>query len=230
MVSKQQLNQIASYVRDFLYESAEKSDQEWLEDFPRAADHRWQHTLNVVANAEAILAGEQASPTQVAAVRVASLMHDVSMFVCDHSIHGQVSADMASEYLLDMQLDEDFVSRVSQAIAEHGTSFGDLPPQEQGEQFTWEGKVLVEADILDKLGASTVANGLMYLGKQEKLNFEARQELREGPTFERAEFFKDYFWTDTGKQMAERRLSFFLEFLDRLEEEVVEYDMPAWSN
>jgi HD superfamily phosphodiesterase len=229
MLTEAELNQIAYYVKDFLYESVNSSDQEWVRTFPRAADHRWQHTLNVVANAEEILLGESADEEIVSVVRVAALMHDISMFTCDHSIHGQVSADMASEYLLTHDFSPDFVSRVSTAIAEHGTDFGDLSPSEQGEQFSWEGKVLVEADILDKLGVSAITNGLMYIGKQGKLNFEARDELLNSATYDRADFFKNYFWTETGRQMANRRFLFFEEYLDRLKEEVIDSDMPKWG-
>jgi HD superfamily phosphodiesterase len=229
MIKNDDLLMIAEYVREFLHESVETSEQGWVKSFPRAAEHRWQHTLNVLENAEKILGGEGSSDEDVAVVRVAALLHDVSMFTCDHSIHGQVSADMATEFLRDNGFDLEFVNRVSRAIAEHGTDFGDLPPSEQGDQFSWEGKVLVEADILDKLGASTIANGLMHLGEQHKLNFEAREGLLNGPTFKRANFFKDYFWTETGKRIARRRFSFFQDFLDRLEEEVVEYSLPGWE-
>ncbi len=229
MFSNNDLLMIAEYVRDFLSVSAETSEQEWVKSFPRAAAHRWQHTLNVLRNAEMILEGEGAADEDIAVVRVASLLHDVSMFTCDHSIHGQVSADMTIEYLTEKGFDSIIINRVSLAIAEHGTDFGDLPPAEQGEQFSWEGKVLVEADILDKLGASAITSGLMQLGEQQKLNFEARTSLLNGPTFKRADFFKDYFWTETGKQMAERRFGFFLEYLDRLQEEVVEDNLPNWD-
>ena len=225
MIDNNKLQMIAEYVRQFLLDSVEISEQEWVKSFPRTADHRWQHTLNVFENAERILNGENTPDDKAAVVRVAALMHDVSMFTCDHSIHGQVSADIATEFLEEKGFDPDFVNRVSQAIAEHGTDFGDLPPSDQGKQFSWEGKVLVEADILDKLGASAITSGLLYLGEQHKLNYEARKELLDGSTFKRADFFKDYFWTKTGKKMAKRRFSFFLEYLDRLQEEVVEQNL-----
>jgi HD superfamily phosphodiesterase len=109
-------------MREILYyESAKSSDQEWLKTFPRAADHRWQHTLSVVANAAEILSGEDAAEEVVAVVRVAALMHDISMFACDHSIHGRASADMARDDLTGKNFSLDFVERVSTAIAEHGT-------------------------------------------------------------------------------------------------------------
>ena len=43
---------------------------------------------------------------------------------------------------------------------------------------------------------------------------------------ERAAFFRDYIWTETGKKMAEQRFGFFLKFLDQLGQEVVESSMP----
>lgn len=229
MVTPDQLAMIAEYVRDFLYDSFERCDEPWVSEFPRAADHRWQHTLNVYSNAEKILVGEGVEDDRADVVRVAVLLHDVSMFICDHSVHGQVSAGMAEKYLTGQGVDEDFIRRVSRAVAEHGTDLGDLPPDEQGLLFSWEGKVLLEADILDKLGASAVTSALLYLGKSDQLNFEARKALLESPAYQRAEFFKDYVWTNTGRKMAERRFSFFLKFLDQLQEEVSTGSMPAFS-
>lgn len=228
MISHNQLDEIAKFVKNYLFETAETSDQEWLKSNPRAAEHRWQHTLNVVANAEQILEGEGATDEDWSIVRAAALLHDVSMFTCDHAVHGQVSADIAADYLENKGFDKSFIQTVTQAVAEHGTDFGDLPPEEQGEQFSWAGKILVEADILDKLGASAVTSALLYLGDQKKLNFEVNRELFKGLAYERATFFKDYFWTNTGKKMAQHRYAFFNEFLARLKEEVLESEMPEW--
>lgn len=229
MITNDQLYEIAEYVRTFLFDSVKESEQAWVQSFPRAAEHRWQHTLNVLANAEQILEGEGADVNQAMIVRAAALLHDVSMFTCDHSIHGQVSADLAREYLEEQDYDPTFIEDVCLAVAEHGTDFGDLPPKEQGEQFSWAGRVLIEADILDKLGASAVAGALMYLGEGSKLNFEAYGELIDGPAYHRATFFKDFLWTATGRRMGERRYGFFLEFLERLQEEVIEENMPTWD-
>jgi HD superfamily phosphodiesterase len=198
MITKDQVLEIGTFVKDYLKESAASSDQERLKSFPRDADYRWQHTLNVLANAEKILEGEGASEEQASVVRAAALLHDVSMFTC-----------------------------VSKAVAEHGTDLGPIPPDEQGELFSWEGKVLLEADILDKLGASAVTNALLYLGKQGYFSHEVGRDLANGSAFERADFFRDYIWTTTGKRLAEERFSFFLEFLARLKEEVVEVERPA---
>jgi len=227
MITKDQVQEIGTFVRDYLKESAASSDQEWLQSFPRAADYRWQHTLNVLANAEKILAGEGANEEQASVVRAAALLHDVSMFTCDHTIHGRVSAEIAEEYLSKHGYPDSFVQKVSKAVAEHGTDLGPIPPDEQGELFSWEGKVLLEADILDKLGASAVTNALLYLGKQDCLSHEVSHDLAEGSAFERADFFRNYIWTATGRKIAEERFSFFLEFLARLKEEVVDVEIPT---
>lgn len=215
---------LCTFVRQYLEETAAGREQEWVHRFPRAAEYRWRHTLNVLRNVEKIMDGEGADDDVADVVRVAAILHDVSTFVCDHSVHGWVSADIAEEYLREQGYPEEFVVRVAHAIAEHGTDFGTLPTEEQGALFSWEGKVLVEADILDKLGASAITSGLLYLGKQDKLPHESRAALAEGPVMERAAFFKDYLWTETSKQLAEERFGFFVEFLEQLAEEVVEVE------
>ena len=226
MITDDQFMQICDFTRQYLKETAAKSEQEWLKSFPRAAEHRWQHTLNVLHNAEMILDGEKADQDKKDIVRVAVILHDISMFVCDHHIHGRVSAEIAETYLLEEGYPKDFVAKVTRAIAEHGTDLGPLPPEEQGKLFSWEGKVVLEADILDKLGASTITDTLLILGAKDQLGFECRGELSNGRAMERAAFFKDYIWTETGKSMAEQRFGFFLKFLDQLGQEVVESSMP----
>jgi HD superfamily phosphodiesterase len=226
MLTDEQFHQLCQFTRTYLNDSVAKSEQEWLKDFPRAAEHRWQHTLNVLRNAERILAGEGVSDERADVVRTAVILHDVSMFVCDHEVHGRVSAEIAEKNLTELAYPKDFVERVTRAIAEHGMDLGPLPPEEQGALFSWEGKVVLEADILDKLGASAITDSLLSLGKKDKQGFEGRKELAEGRAMERASFFKDYIWTETGKKLAEQRFSFFLKFLEQLGEEVIEISNP----
>jgi len=61
MMTDDQFAQICSYTREYLKETAAMSEQEWLKRFPPAAEHCWQHTLNVLHNTEMILSGEQQS-------------------------------------------------------------------------------------------------------------------------------------------------------------------------
>jgi uncharacterized protein len=213
---------VCIFVQNYLKESAATSEQEWLKSFPRSAEYRWQHTLNVLRNAEKIITGEKTDEPEAEVIRFAAVLHDVSMFVCDHEVHGRVSAEIAKQYLQDQGYPTDFVEKVSLAVEEHGSDLGLLPIDEQGKVLSWAGKVLIEADILDKLGASTIATSLLMSGARGKLNHECRQELMQGSAMQRALFFKDYIWTRTGKKLAKDRFNFFLKFLDQLAEEVVE--------
>jgi len=227
MITDQQFTHLCDFTQQYLKKTASECKDAWLENFPRAADHRWQHTLNVLRNAETILAGEGADNDTAAVVRVAVILHDISMFVCDHEIHGRVSAEIAEKHLLEQGYPKEFVDMVTRAVAEHGTDLGPLPPDEQGALFSWEGKVVLEADILDKLGASTITDTLLSLGKKDRLGYECRKELSQGRAMERAAFFKDYIWTETGRHMAQQRFAFFQKFLEQLAGEVVESSAPS---
>jgi uncharacterized protein len=222
VISKEQFDEVRTFVKHYLQESFMKSEEEWKERFPRSAEYRWQHTLNVLQNAEKIIAGEEIDEPQADILRFAAILHDVSMFDADHKVHGKVSAEISEKYLLDQGYETEFSKQVCLAVAEHGTDLGPIPPSDQGKQLSGVGKVLIEADILDKLGASAITSALLMLGEEGKLNHECRLALAEGIAMQRAVFFKDYIWTETGKKLAEQRFSFFQKYLDQLMEEVVE--------
>ena len=70
MLTDYQFHHLCTFVGQYLEETAATSEQEWVRDFPRTAEHRWQHTLNVLRNAERILAGEGAADDVADVVRV----------------------------------------------------------------------------------------------------------------------------------------------------------------
>jgi putative nucleotidyltransferase with HDIG domain len=222
----EQLQAVKVFVHRYLQESFSNCDRKWKQRFPRSAEYRWQHTLNVLRNSEKIIAGESVGEAQADILRWAAILHDVAMFDSDYEVHGQAGAEIAQKYLLEQGYRTDFVNQVCQAVAEHGTDLGPVSPAEQGKLLSWAGKALIEADILDKLGASAVTSALLTLGLDGKLNHECHAELLEGIAMQRANFFKDYIWTDTGKKLAEKRFGFFQNYLEQLTEEVVETEMP----
>ena len=163
MLTQQQFDEVCEFTHGYLRESGSKRDQRFLKEFPRSPEYRWQHTLNVLRNAERILQEEELDQSIVDVVKIAAVMHDISMFVCDHTIHGQVSAEIAEKYLKDQGFADDFIQSVVRAIAEHGVDFDTLTPEEMGSRFSLAGKLLIEADVLDKFGASAVTNALLVL-------------------------------------------------------------------
>ncbi len=227
MLMQQQFDEVCEFTYRYLKESASKNNQGWIKDVPRSAEYRWQHTLNVLQNAERILQEEKFDQSIVDVVKVSAVMHDISMFACDHTIHGQVSAEVAEQYLTDQGFSNDFIHSVAQAIAEHGVDFDTLTPEEMGTRFSLEGKILIEADLLDKFGASAVTNALLALGKKGLLPSECRNALNESPQLQKAKYFKEYIWSETGKKMRDNRFSFFVAFLEQLSQEVVETTKPG---
>lgn len=221
MLTKEQLGQIADYTRQYLYDTGAKRDEERMKRTPRSPEHRWQHTLNVLRNAEQILAGENASDESMGIVRVAVLMHDISKFTCESVAHAQVGAEVAQKYLTEQGYPKEFVEKVALVIAEHGKDFGSISHEQQVELLSWEGKVLIEADVLDKLGASAITDAMLSMGKKDRLGFEVRRELN-GHPMQRAVSCKQLFWTETGKRIAEQRFTFFEKFVEQLADEVVE--------
>jgi HD superfamily phosphodiesterase len=222
LTSNEQFHQIRAFTKQHLQDTALVSEQPWVQKFRRAAEHRWYHTLNVLQNAEKIIIGEGTADDIAEAARAAAILHDVSIFECDHSVHGRVGAETARAYLTAQEYPPAFVDRVVRAITEHGADFDDFSPEQMGEQFSPVGKILIEADILDKLGIAAVANAMLILGHQERLSFECYELLADGHAMHRASYFKDYLWSQTGRQLAKDRYAFFLKFLEQLKEEVVE--------
>ena len=221
MLTKEELGQIADYTRQYIYESGMKREAERVKKQPRSPEYRWQHTLNVLRNAEQILVGEKASNESSDIVRVAVIMHDISKFTCESEAHAQVGAEVARIYLAENGYPGEFAERVALAIAEHGKDFGTVSSEQQGDLLSWEGKVLIEADLLDKLGASAIVDSLLMMGKKDRLGFEIRAELEGGP-MQRAVSCIEFFWTDTGRRMAEQRFAFFQKFVEQLADEVME--------
>jgi HD superfamily phosphodiesterase len=222
MLTKEELERIAEFTRQYLADTGAKRDEAWIKRQPRSAEYRWRHTLNVLRNAEQILAGENASDESSDIVKVAVIMHDISKFTCESAVHAQVGADVAQKYLTEQDYSKEFVERVALAIAEHGKDFGPLSVEQQGQLLSWEGKVLIEADILDKLGASAIMDMMLGMGKKDKLSFECLRELAAGRVMQRAISCKELVWTETGKRMAAQRFTFFKKFVEQLAAEVVE--------
>ena len=221
MLTKEELGRIAEFTRQYLYDTGAKRNEERIKSHPRSAIHRWQHTLNVLHNAEQILVGENASDESSDIVRIAAIMHDISRFTCPGEIHARVSGEIAEKYLTEQGYPSEFVKRVAKAISEHGTGLHSLPPDQRGEILSWEGKVLIEADNLDKLGVSAITDALLMMGKRDLVGSESLRELIDHP-MQRAGFVKEYMWTETSKRMAEQRFAFFQKFVEQLADEVVE--------
>lgn len=205
-----------SFVYDYLQASVNNEDEggrmRW---YPwHSADYRFNHTLNVLTLAEEIAVEEGAD---IDIVRVAALFHDVAKLDADQDVHAEEGARVANQYLQTRgNYPESFIERVCSAIERHANqgSVGDLDPETQ---------TLIEADLLDKVGANGTALILLRTG------YEARSHMRAAEmvdrVLERGREAVARIESDTAESLAHERLKRVKWFRDWLLEEVPDMDV-----
>jgi HD superfamily phosphodiesterase len=94
------------------------------------------------------------------ALIVAAYLHDIS--TAEHDFHGHhlTSAQMAVEYLRTLDMPEERIQIVEQAIMAHTT----MIPLERRETVLIEGRILYDADQLGRLSGLSVVTALIEFG------------------------------------------------------------------
>jgi len=124
-----------------------------------SAEYRFNHILNVV-ELSAEIAHEEGANADV--TRVAALFHDVAKLEVDQDVHADAGADIAREYLTAHgDYPDSFVDQVCTAVRDHSFQ-GDVT------DLPMETQCLIEADILDKVGASGTALMLLRMGYEAR--------------------------------------------------------------
>lgn len=214
-ITESDLEDMKTFVREYLQASVKNEEEggrmRW---YPwHSADYRFNHTLNVMSLGEEIAAAEGAD---IDVVRVAALFHDVAKLDADQDVHAEEGARVAREYLQNRGgYPETFVEEVCRAIERHAFQ-GELADADP------ELRSLVEADLLDKVGANGTALILLRMG------YEARSHMRAAEmvdrVLERGREAVDRIESDTAESLAHERLKRVKWFRDWLDEEV-----PAMS-
>lgn len=191
------------------------------------AGHDWFHTERVYNNAVKI-ATEENCNLQV--VEISALLHDIA----DAKFHNgdeDLALEITGKFLKEQNADEDFIAQVLFIIK--NISFKNK--EEQPEKIPIELKILQDADRLDAIGAIGIArtfhfggfkNNIIYdpeIPPVEKFNKEEYKKSN-GTTinhfYEKLLLLKDGMQTKKGKEMAEKRHQFMLDFLEEFYEEV----------
>ena len=191
------------------------------------AGHDWFHTERVYNNAVKI-AKEENCNLQV--VEISALLHDIA----DAKFHNgdeNLAIEITEKFLKEQNADEDFIAQVLFIIK--NISFKNK--EEQPENLPIELKILQDADRLDAIGAIGIArtfhfggfkNNIIYdpeIPPVEKFNKEEYKKSN-GTTinhfYEKLLLLKDGMQTKKGKEMAEKRHQFMLDFLEEFYEEV----------
>jgi uncharacterized protein len=169
-VSDAAFEDMKGFVADYLAASVEnEEDGGRMRWYPwHSAEYRFNHTLNVVDLAADIARREGAD---VDVVRVATLFHDIAKLEAEQERHADEGARVAREYLTTRgDHPASFVDQVTQSVRDHSYQ-GPL------DDVSLETRCLIEADILDKIGANGVVLMLLRMGYESRSHMDAGEMI-----------------------------------------------------
>ncbi|GAB3018473.1 HD domain-containing protein [Natronobiforma cellulositropha] len=210
-VSDAEFEEMKHFVFEYLAASVEKeSEGGRMRWYPwHSAEYRHNHILNVVSLAERIAQKEGAD---VDVTRVAALFHDVAKLETDQERHAEAGAHVAREYLEARgEFPESFITQVCRAIEQHSYQ-GDL------QEVTLESQCLIEADLLDKIGANGTALMLLRMGYEARTHMETDEMVDR--VLERGLEAASQVQSDTAESIAHQRLKRVRWFREWLEDEI----------
>lgn len=215
-VSDEEFAEMERFVHDYLEASVENEDDggrmRW---YPwHSAEYRFNHIRNVVEIGTEIAERENAD---VDVVRVAALFHDVSKLEAPQEEHAEEGARVVREYL-ETRVDypQSFVEVVASAVAEHAY-------QGPVSDVSLETQCLIEADILDKIGANGAALMLLRMGYESRTHMDTATMVDR--VLQRGRDHADRLESDTALSLAHQRLKRVRWFREWLEMEVVGMDV-----
>ncbi|PSQ28103.1 phosphohydrolase [Halobacteriales archaeon QS_9_68_17] len=209
-VTDDEFDEMAAFVFEYLAASVENEDEggrmRW---YPwHSAEYRHNHILNVVELAEGIAEKEGAD---VDVIRVAALFHDIAKLDAEQDVHAEEGARVAREYLEARDYPQSFVDAVCKSIAEHSYQ-GDLA------DLPLETRCLVEADLLDKVGANGTALMLLRMGYEARTHMDSAEMVER--VLERGRDAAERVQSDTAQGIAHRRLKRVKWFREWIADEV----------
>jgi len=215
-VSDEDYADMEQFVHDYLAASVANEDtggrMRW---YPwHSAEYRFNHIRNVVELAVEIAAEEGAN---VDVTRVAALFHDIAKLEVEQDVHAEEGARIAREYLeTQSEYPQSFIDQVCRSVRDHSY-------QGEIDDLSLETQCLIEADILDKVGANGAALMLLRMGYESRTHMDAAEMI--GRVVERGEEARERVTSQTGEDIAHRRLKRVQWFKEWLETEVAGVDL-----
>ncbi len=185
--------------------------------------HDWYHIERVWNTSRYIR--EREGTGDLHTIELAALLHDIS----DAKFNGgddDLGSRMASEFLLEQNLDEGVVEHIKRII-KHVSYKGGFA---QDQISTIEFQIVQDADRLDAIGAIGIARAFNYGGFKNRpihLPEKPLQEYQDSKAYHKSDaptinhFYekllklKDLMNTSTGIKIAEERHAYMLQFLDQ---------------
>jgi len=196
-VTDEDFEQMEQFVHDYLAASvANEADGGRMRWYPwHSAAYRYNHIRNVVELSGEI-ADREGANTDI--TRVAALFHDIAKLEVEQDRHAEAGARIAREYLeTHNDYPRSFVDQVCQAVRDHSYQ-GDI------DDLPLETRCLIEADILDKIGANGAALMLLRMGYESRTHMDAAEMV--GRVLERGKEAKERIRSQTAEDIAHRRL------------------------
>ena len=212
-ISDAEFEEMKRFVFEYLSASVKKEDaggrMRW---YPwHSAEYRHNHILNVVALAEEIAKKEGAD---VDVTRVAALFHDVAKLETDQELHAEAGARVARKYLESRgEYPESFIDQVCQAVEYHSYQ-GDL------NDLSLETQCVIEADLLDKIGANGMLLMLLRMGYEARAHMNADEMVER--VMERGLDAASKVESDSAESIAYQRLKRVKWFGEWLEDEIAD--------
>ncbi|MFP4628384.1 MAG: HD domain-containing protein [Halobacteriales archaeon] len=210
-VSDSDFEAMKAFVFEYLEASVEnESEGGRMRWYPwHSAEYRHNHILNVVDLATRIAEREGAN---VDTARVAALFHDIAKLDVDQDVHAERGAEVTRQYLENQaDVPASFVDQVCRAIEEHNYQ-GDI------EDLPLETQALIEADLLDKIGANGITLMLLRMGYEARTHLDAAEMVER--VRKRGVDAAKRIRTDTGESLAHQRIKRVRWFSEWLQEEV----------
>ncbi|MFB6086451.1 MAG: HD domain-containing protein [Halodesulfurarchaeum sp.] len=219
-VTEESFESMAAFVYDYLEASVEnEGDGGRMRWYPwHSSEYRFNHIMNVVELATEIAEAEGAN---VDVVRVAALFHDIAKLEADQEVHAEEGARVAREYLESHgQVPPSFIDQVCRPIERHSHT-GEL------NDVALETQCLIEADLLDKIGANGITLMLLRMGYEARTHMDAAELVQR--VLDRGTEAKERIESDAAESIAHQRLKRVAWFREWLEGEVAEMTVEEES-
>jgi len=214
-VSEEEFTAMEGFVHDYLVASvATEDDGGRMRWYPwHSAEYRFNHIRNVVDIAAEIAHSEGAN---LDVTRVGAMFHDVAKLEVDQDRHAEAGARIAREYLkAHTDYPQSFVDQVCRSVRDHSYQ-GELA------ELPLETRCLIEADLLDKVGANGAVLLLLRMGYESRTHMDAATMVDR--VRKRGEEVQERVQSQTANDIAHRRLTRVKWFREWLETEVAGVD------
>jgi len=177
------------------------------------SQERFRHVSAVVANCKMLVAElEDTGDLDMDALIIAGYLHDISTVTHGFHDHHFKSAEMAVEFLQELDVPAERISKVEQAILRHATPTSAV----EREKVPLEGRILYDADKLGRLSGLAIVTSLIEFGARYP-DRAVTGEVLASILCHIEERFIDLYQslnTDLAREMAKAKFNNTLAFLD----------------